>query len=69
MTMAQHDRFWQDRPTGVTGATGLLEELPDYILLLAWNLADEILEQHTEYRRGGGKFILPIPEPKLVSRR
>lgn len=45
----------------------IYQDNPEYILILAWNFADEIIAQNMAYLSAGGKFIVPIPAPKIIS--
>ena len=43
----------------------LYDKKPDYVVLLAWNFAPQIMSNHTKYLESGGHFILPLPEVKV----
>ncbi len=45
----------------------LLNRRPDAVLILPWNLTEEIVRQEAEYVRRGGRFFTPLPEPRFVS--
>ncbi|OIO80960.1 hypothetical protein AUJ84_01960 [Candidatus Pacearchaeota archaeon CG1_02_32_132] len=44
----------------------LMENSPDYLLLLAWNYADEIFEKTLDFKNKGGKYIIPVPEVRII---
>ena len=39
----------------------------DYLLLLSWNIKEEILKQEKKFIKHGGKFIVPFPKPRILN--
>jgi hypothetical protein len=57
--------------TGIptVGPDRLDEDPPTHLLLLAWNLRDEIIREQSAFRANGGQFLVPLPDPSLVGAR
>jgi SAM-dependent methyltransferase len=61
----KHGKFLPGTHIPIYSPDMISETKPDYVLILPWNLKDEIMEQIGFIREWGGQFIVPIPEVKL----
>lgn len=63
----KHGRYMPGVRLPIFDTAKLLEDpVPDYLVVLAWNLKDEIMRQQREYQTRGGRFIVPLPVPEIV---
>jgi C-methyltransferase C-terminal domain/Putative zinc binding domain/Methyltransferase domain len=62
----KHGKFTPGTHIPIRHPSALEEEKPDYVLILPWNLANEIIEQVAYIRDWGGHFVVPIPEVRVL---
>jgi len=61
----KHGRFLPGAHIPIHPPEKIRETRPDYVLILPWNLKDEIMEQVSYIRSWGGQFVVPIPDVKV----
>jgi hypothetical protein len=61
----KHGRFTPGTHIEIFPPDRIKEDRPDYLFILPWNLKDEIIKQMAFIEEWGGKFIVPIPEPRI----
>ena len=61
----KHGRFTPGTHIPIHPPEKILETRPDYVLILPWNLKDEIMEQMSAVQGWGGQFVVPIPDVKV----
>lgn len=64
--VAKHGLYTPGTRMRVYPPEKVYQEKPDYLLILPWNITDEIVEQYSDYQKQGGKFIVPVPEVKII---
>ena len=62
----KQDHFLPGSRIPISDPARIWTERPDYVLILPWNLQEEIMSQLAGIREWGGRFILPIPQPRVM---
>lgn len=62
----KQDRFLPGVHVPIYSPERIRETKPDYLLILPWNIKDEIMKQMSHIREWGGAFVVPIPETKVL---
>jgi hypothetical protein len=62
----KHGRYMPGSRIPIVPVQKLMEDRPDYCVILAWNFAAEIMKQQSAYTAQGGRFIVPVPAPRIM---
>jgi hypothetical protein len=62
----KHGKYTPGTHIPILDPAALQETEPDFVLILPWNLSREITEQVAYIRRWGGRFVVPIPEVRVL---
>lgn len=63
----KHGRYMPGTDLLIKPPNAIIPARPSHVLILAWNFASEIIQQLDDYHQEGGRFIIPIPEPEIVT--
>ena len=62
----KHNTFSPGYEIPVYETKKLYEDMPEYVVILAWRYKDKIISKNKEYLDKGGKFIIPLPHFKII---
>jgi SAM-dependent methyltransferase len=62
----RQNRYSPGHHIPIVSSKVLIEEKPDYVIILAWRFADLIISRNQDYLKQGGHFIIPLPELRVV---
>lgn len=62
----KQEKYTPGKRIPVVSSAALSQNPPDYLLILAWNFAEPIMKKNKAFRKQGGRFIIPVPYPRMV---
>lgn len=65
LNVYKHGKFMGGNRLKILPPEAVMEKKPDYLLILAWNFADEIIKQMKDFSDAGGRFVVPVPFPEV----